>query len=426
MPINIPIVTKVKPIFLDNLKKGQLIISAPFKTAQINNGLKIAFRAMADAIKTTPEDAKDTELRALIVLEATTFTDKTPNDIAIVLPPSKIGQYKSYLKEVGKIVKKGNKQIAIAKLRYEGKMEGDTIYMNVATPPSSKMKMTPVLKWLNKLAKPMNIKFEVANALAEAPMPEAPMPNDVPVEPIVKAPEMKEAPKIKGPHEKVAELMKHQEMLEKKDYKLAHVMQLMAKCQELRVDPKAKLAFKQDPELLSQFKNLRKLVANMLKSKPALYNQLETSLGDPTEITKNFQLELDDLWTNFSNMSQQANTFQDILKVNTTSLVSDVKKFQKGVESQAKGMLEASKLLKIGNPTAISKSMTAIRSGIVKLKETMKAKITTLHQMAKAMMQLEVDFNKSKDRPTQEGIIDKLDVMSQQFIIESKTVSIFH
>lgn len=426
MPIEIAIVTKVKPIFLDNLKTGKLVISSPLKGAQLANNLKIGLRATAEAIKTDPEAAKGTELKALIVLQATTSVDKTPSNVCIIVPPSKAGQYKPYLKEITKVVKKGNKQISICKFTFEGKMEGDNIYLNVSTPPTAKMKMTPVLKWLNKLGKPMGLRFETVETVVEAPSNTATTATEEVSQETPKQEEQPQEKKPADPKEKVEALIKRQKALAKTDYSLSQVMELMARCQELRVDPKAKGAFKTDETLLKQFKMLRKVLINMVKSDDDLYNELESNLQDPLSITKQFQVELDDLWDNFATMTQDAESFQDILKQNTTTLILDIKKFQKEVEAQAKGMLEASKFLKIGDPLAISKAMTAIRSGIVKLKDAMKTKVSNLQKLAKAMAKLEADFRKTTEQSIQESIIGKLETMTQQFSKESETVAVFN
>lgn len=494
MITGIPIITKIKPVQIVPLSSGSKKLATDQKGGIFQTNLKNNLKVLSNALRENETEAVGTSVTAVIVLGATTMSDTIANDVCLLLSESKAGLFKSALKNIDKFVKKGTKEIATCRFVYEGKKENNTLILGIEILPACKMKMAPVIKWLNKVGKPTNLKFEMATGIKpeestseettqiETPTSSSPKlsileqliqrlenaENDYKLTPtsdnlmawgkvlakfkqvLAKQPENDNLKSTFKEWLLKYNLVKKQsetntdtdansskEILDRrltdlennlktsKDDSLSELLQLMAVCQEIRVQPSFKTILKENVDLMNRFKRIRKQLQILLQKDNDQFDEMQSLLESPSTITEKFQLELDDLWFAFSQQTQTTESFNDILANDMVEMKATVKQFQQTVEAQAKGMLEASKILKIGNPVEISQQMTVIRSGIVKLKETMAARIKTIETIAKELAQLEVDFLATEDLKLRQTIFSKVENLTNNLAQNSASVSIF-
>jgi hypothetical protein len=490
MLTNVPIITKLKPVQLATLSSGSKQIAIDQKGGIFLTNLKLNLKTLSAALAEDEKEAINTSVSAIILLGASTITDPNPNDVCLFISEAKASAFKSVLKNIDKFVKKGSREIATCQFTYEGKKDGERFVLSIKVMPAAKMKLIPVTKWLNKLGKLTNLKFEVAAGtvrlnededtdteetatavsdskpgvlaqlvnyleIASAKHTETPNaanlaawgkilakfkqviaknPDDASLKIAFKEWLAKYNTAKKQPEavtEKSESLDDRLTTLEneitkaKEDYSLSDVLQFMSTCQGIRVNPKFKTKLKENSDLMDRFKAIRKSLTAMMKEDEDQLAEVQALLEDPATITDKFQIELDQLWSTFLDNTQTAESFEDILNDNTVTIKESIKAFQKRVETQAKGMLEASKMLKIGDPAEISQQMTVIRSSIVKLKETMATKVKQIDNIAQELAQLEKDFLATEEIDTRKEIFNRIESLTDNFAQHSKPTSIF-
>lgn len=180
MPISIPVITKVKPAQLNPLKSGQRQIATDRKgammLAELRGNLDVISKSIRAAESDPEADPIGSSISSLIVLDCKTIADPNPSDYCVFFPEAKAGSFKNTFKEIDKVVKKGDKQIATCQVVFNGKKEGENLILGIEVLSACKMKLMPVTKWLNKLGKPYGVKFEAGAATVTtnetAPSPE--------------------------------------------------------------------------------------------------------------------------------------------------------------------------------------------------------------------------------------------------------------
>lgn len=154
------------------------------------------------------------------------------------------------------------------------------------------------------------------------------------------------------------------------------ILPLMSECQAIRVNPEYNLLMKKDASLLKKFKQIRDDIRN-LSNKHNLDGELESRVK-PDVIKETFRRKLVDLTSEFYKATRNAGSFEDVFKASLPKLKQDIKVL---IQVELNGLLEASKVLSVGESLEISKSMTEIRSSIANLSETLKL----LQELAKSM-----------------------------------------
>lgn len=203
--------------------------------------------------------------------------------------------------------------------------------------------------------------------------------------------------------------------------------QAMTQCQEIKVTTAYKAIFSSDKSLLNRFKEIRKQLQTIIKGDDTALKRLKQEIANPELLTKAFQLDLDKLWSDFELKIELAEDFETIFSILTSEIEFKLKELQQQIQDKARSLLEANTLLELGgDKLTISKNMTVIRSGIMKLKDKTVEKVQAIKKTAEELARLEYKFLESNDVNERQDTYNQLDTLTNQLLKQSSSFPIFN
>ncbi|MCP4440762.1 MAG: hypothetical protein GY810_17710 [Aureispira sp.] len=143
-----------------------------------------------------------------------------------------------------------------------------------------------------------------------------------------------------------------------------------------------------------------------------LKTTLETNLTDPSIVKTEMKNKISVVWNSFISNAENALRFEIIADTIAPNLLTDIKAFQKTISEKAQGLIEASKLMNVGDTVKISENMTEVRSALSKLKQHMKVKYEEIKEITQKLATLEKACYATDSQEEKGRIIDEVETIA--------------
>lgn len=472
MPVQISFPSKLKPAFLTSFKEGKNALDTDEKASDFLSSFAKTISSICSQLDSDPSNVKGSEVVLIIINNCVTLSDKKPQEVFMMIPPEKESQFQikalcnnplvkgNKQAAIYQLTAVGEKEedlhlINLTKMSGKLKLSGPLFQQLVKlgklkglkfrkaqndeeetegaeeqnTDNAPQQEASPVALLVNELQK-LKTQYETAKSVETLKEWAALMERFKQVivqhntaetkaqfsywgQQFVEAKNnlAKETNKSNTPPKAQSALESQIQALSKQVKQTPNtdfngLMALLSECQQIRTAPTSKTEFQQNPNLVEQFKQLRKEISDKMQGE--VKNQLASDLNNPAQVKETIKKEIKLVWEDFVKNAENAETFSSIAENVVAALIEGIKGFQKMVSDKSQGMIEAAKMLNIGDEVVISQNMTEVRSALTKLKAHMQEQYKQITLDVKQMADLENEFHKTQDSSKQQALIDKI------------------